>query len=205
MKRLACVLLAAASAAPSCGLLAPREDPTRLYVLATIEELEPERAAAPSGEGSLGIGPLAFPEYLRDELISRDNVTAVVPSQYERWAESLDAAVERVLSANLVFLTGARTLAYPWYEADAPEASVNVRVERLELEGRERAILIATWSLRRADGGIVLEHRSRIARDLADPSGATAALELSRALAALSEEIATAWSSAPSAEASGQP
>lgn len=192
----AILLSATLAQASACGLLSPREDPTRLFVLASIEELEPERVPAASGARSLGIGPLAFPDYLRGELLSRESVTAVEPARYERWAEPLDKAVERVLSANLVLLTGARSVAYPWYGSEAPEASVNVRFERLELEARERAVVVATWSVR-YEGGPVAEHRSRIVRPLADASGETAALELSRALAQLSEEIAAAWSAAP--------
>jgi uncharacterized lipoprotein YmbA len=191
------LLAGCALGAGACGLLSPRQDPTRLYVLATIEELEPERAAAEHGAHSLGVGPLEFPEYLRNELISRDDVTAVVPYPYERWAEPLDKAVERVLSGNLAFLSGARTVAFPWYGKDAPETSVQVRFERLELEQRERAIVIATWSLRDSNGGALVERRSQIARDLPDATGTAASLELSRALAALSEEIAEAWRAVP--------
>jgi uncharacterized lipoprotein YmbA len=193
------LLLCAAAQAASCGLLQPREDPTRLFVLATIEELEPHRAPAVHNGLEVGLGPLLFPDYLRRELISRDDVTRIVPLQDERWAEPVDRAVARVLASNLAFLSGARPVAFPWYGSQAPAASVQLSFERLELEQRERAVVIATWSVRDASGNVLVEQRSRIVRDLADASGETASRELSRALAALSEEIAAAWSSAAAA------
>ena len=107
-----------------------------------------------------------------------------------------------MLSSNLAFLTGAHPIAFPWYGSAAPAASVQVTFERFELEQRERAIVIATWSLRDPTGNVLVEQRSRIVRDLPDASGETASRELSRALAALSEEIAAAWSSAAAAPGS---
>ncbi len=202
MKWLSFLLVGAAAQTAACGLLTPREDLTRLFVLATIEELEPQRAPAAQDGQSLGIGPLLFPDYLRRDLISRDDVTRIVPLQYERWAEPVDRAVARVLSSNLAFLSGAHPIAFPWYGANAPATSVQVSFERFELEQRERAVVIATWSLRDATGNVLVEHRSRIVRDLADASGETASRELSRALAALSEESAAAWGSAAAAPGS---
>ena len=196
MKWLSFLIAAAAAQAAACGLLTPREDPTQLFVLATIEELEPQRAPAAQSGQSVGLGPLLFPDYLRRDLISRDDVTRVVPLQYERWAEPVDRAVTRVLASNLAFLSGAHPVAFPWYGANAPATSVQMSFERFELEQRERAVVIATWSLRDASGTVLVEQRSRIVRDLADASGETASRELSLALAALSEEIAAVWSSA---------
>jgi len=201
MKWPSILLVCAAAQASACGLLTPREDPTRLFVLATIGELEPQRAPAAQSGLSVGLGPLLFPDYLRRDLISRDDVTRIVPLQYERWAEPVDKAVARVLASNLAFLSGARVIAFPWYGADAPAASVQVSVERFELEEQKRAVVIANWNLRDASGNLLVEQRSRFARDLADSSGETAARELSRALAALSEEIAAAWSAASAAPA----
>ncbi len=183
----------------SCGIFSPQPDPTRLFVLATIEELDPARSAAERAERSLGIGPLTFPDYvLRRELFSRQGATRVVPFRDERWAEPLDQAVARVLASDLAFLTGARPLAHPWFTSEAPDIRVRVAFERFELEERARAVLVATWILEDENGGVLHEHQSRVERALAEPDGATAALELSRALADLSAEIADAWSRASS-------
>ncbi len=184
----------------SCGILSPQPDPTRWVVLATIEEFDPARTGAERPEGirhSLGIGPLTLPDYvLRLELVSRQDATRVAPVRDERWAEPLDVAVARVLASDLAFLTGARPVAYPWFATEAPETSVRIGFERFELEERERAVLVATWILEDASGDVLHEHQFHSERALADPGGATAALELSRALADLSAEIAEAWSHA---------
>ena len=184
--------------ASSCSVLEPRDDPTRLYVLATIEELDPERLPAPSVEQSLGIGPVTFPDYLKSELVSREGVTGIESSRFERWAGRLDEGVQRVLRSDLAFLTGAHPVAFPWFSSQAPGSSVRIAFERFELEERARAVLIASWSLADASGAVVSARRSRIVRPLPDAEGATAARELSLALAELCEEIAGAWTPAGS-------
>jgi len=158
---------------------------------------EPARAYARGLHVVPGLGPLTLPEYLqRRELVTRRGATGLESARYERWAEPLDAAVARVLSRDLASLTGARLVAHPWFEKDAPDARVRIRFERFELEERKQAVLIATWRLEDKGGALLHEHQSRIERALADPDGATAALELSRCLAELGEEIADAWAQA---------
>lgn len=198
MKRLSNLVLGAAFAlVGSCGILQPRPDPTRLFVLATIEELDPARTPAARAERSLGLGPLTFPEYvLGRELVSRRAITGIESSRYERWAEPLDAAVARVLASDLSFLTGARVVPHPWFGSAAPDARVRIRFERFELEERRQAVLSATWSLEDGSGAVLHERQSHLVRALDDPGGATAAGELSRALAELAEEITAAWAQA---------
>jgi uncharacterized lipoprotein YmbA len=188
------VLILAASFLPSCGVLSPRPDGARWFVLATIEELDPERARAEPAGHSLGLGPLSFSDYLlRPELVSRRGATRVVPIRDDLWAEPLDEAVARVLASDLAFLTGARAVPYPWFAAEAPEARVRIAFERFELEEHARAVLVATWILEDESGNALGERRTRVVRDLADPDTG-GALELSRCLAELGLEIAGAWS-----------
>lgn len=143
------------------------------------------------------MAPLHFPDYvLRREIVSRESATRIVPSRDERWAEPLDEAVLRVLSSDLVFVTGARPIPHPWFATEAPEASVRIAFERFELEEHARAVLLASWVLEDASGEVLHEGHSHIVRALAAPDGGTASLELSRALADLIYEIAAAWSHA---------
>ncbi len=190
----AALALAASLLAPSCTVLEPRPDQTRWFVLATIEELDPAREAAPRTEQTLGVGPLTLPEYvLRRELVSRRGATSIVPSPHETWAEPLDEAVARVLASDLAFSSGARTVLFPWFTTEAPRTRVRIDFARFELEDRARAVLVATWRLEEPEGGVVLERQSQFERELADPGGASAALELSHALAELCDEIAEVW------------
>ena len=194
MRCIPILAVAASLLASSCGILSPRPDPTRWFVLATIEELDPGRTGAERGGHSLGIGPLSFPEYvLRRELVSRQDVTRIVPLRDELWAEPLDEAVARVLASDLTLLSGARAVPHPWFATEAPKTRVRIAFERFELEERARAVLVATWILEDESGNVLHERQSHVVRALADPGGKSAALELSRALADLSEEIADAW------------
>jgi len=183
--------------AAACGILDPRPDPTRWFVLATVQELDPTRKEAERGGETLGLGPLTFPDYaMGRELVSRQGPTGLAPSPDERWAEPLDEGIARVLASDLEFVTGARLLPYPWFATDAPAARVRIRFERFELEQRARAVLAASWRLENGSGEVLQERRFSTVRELTDPHGAGAVLELSQCLVELSEDIAAAWRSA---------
>lgn len=61
MRRVSILSVTAALLTISCGILTPRPDTTRWFVLATIEELDPERTGVERTGHSLGIGPPALP------------------------------------------------------------------------------------------------------------------------------------------------
>ena len=87
MKRvIALTLLSAASVLPACGLLDPRPDPSRFFVLASLRDIgsmvDPVDLPA---KVKVGLGPVRLPEYLeRPELLTRTSPTEISPSLTDR-------------------------------------------------------------------------------------------------------------------------
>src|SRR5262249_12243948 len=80
------------SLASSCGVLEPRPDHSRYFVLASSRDLGrvSDVCAWPS-EAHVGLGPVQIPEYLRQpELLTRTSPTELTRSYAERWSEPLE-------------------------------------------------------------------------------------------------------------------
>ena len=85
----------------ACNVVPPAQsDSTRFYVLSSPSL----PAAAPSSNGlRLGLLSVDLAEYLRNRsIIVRQGANELVPDDYNRWAESLDAGIMRVLRTSLV-------------------------------------------------------------------------------------------------------
>jgi uncharacterized lipoprotein YmbA len=92
---------------PGCG-----SSPRTKHYLLTAQE-----APVPSGDSpSLGIGPIAIPQYLaRDKLVYNQRGNQLQVASEERWAESLDDGIQRVLAINLAGLLNTQDVRYfPW-------------------------------------------------------------------------------------------
>jgi uncharacterized protein len=192
-----------ALACASCGVLEPRPDRTRFFVLATAAELgrdggEPPAEEARDGE-TVGLGPIELPEYARrNELVRRERATEVALARDERWAEPLESAVARVLAIDLSQALGAGTvIAYPWLAAEAPRTQVRIRFTRFDGSAEGRARVEARWEVVETSTQTVLASRaSRFEPALEGEEGVALSRALSVALAELSNEIAMALRSA---------
>lgn len=175
--------------AASC--LGPRADPSTFFVLSAT--------VAPAAEEpmpvTLGLGPVTLPGYLaRSEIATRMSDNQLSYAETARWAEPLTDNVIRSLRENLARLLGPeRVVLHPWYPSEGVDYEIEIDIARLESDTALRsATLIATWRVNRVDG---TEHselgQSRITEDItaAGTEGAVAAL--SRAVARLSEDVAT--------------
>jgi len=194
-------LLAVAALAAGCtGLLQPRPDPTRFWVLRAAAGAPGVAAAAATRHRSYGVGPVGIPDYLkRPGVITRASGARVEPSAIDRWAEPLDKGVPRVLAENLRLLLGTdRIVLYPWYASSRPDLQVAIGFEQFERGPDGEALLAATWTIRRTGDGATLrtgETRTRIAPGTPDTEGAV--LAQGEALAALAREIAAAIEALP--------
>ena len=195
-------IAAACLLATSCAFLSPQTDAARFAVLASVDDLPGEGAAgAPAASAqSLGLGPLALPEYLlRTEIVTRAEGTRIELSETERWAEPFDRAVARVLAIDLQRATGAaRVVHHPWYANAKPDVQVEIAFARCERDESGAVVVAARWSVRDLAGERAsVERESRIRRDLAGKDAAGTAQALSEALAELSREIAGVLNDAP--------
>ena len=182
------LVLAATSA---CGVLAPRADPSRFYVLDPL----PAASAVTPPRLVLGIGPVAFPRYLeRPEVVTRVSATEVHPAVFDLWAASLRAQFEQVLGENLLRLGAAdRLMRFPWFPGTVPDLAVAVDVLRFENDAERPATVDARWRIRDLHAGKLLRAGESSLSEPANGSGTAAAVDaLSRALGAMSREIAAA-------------
>jgi len=173
-----------------CAFLEPRPDLTRFYVLSAVAE----RTDHPRPDLSIGIGPISLPDYLdRQEIVIRSSATEVQSAPLARWAGALESNVGRTLAENLVRQLGTdRVWSYPSYEITRTQYVVDVTFVRFELDAGGAADLVARWQVR-DQGNVRSSSRETVAQEAAAAGEVGAGVEaLSRVLATLAGEIASA-------------
>jgi uncharacterized lipoprotein YmbA len=151
---------------------------------------------AATGNIHIGIGPVQFAEYLdRTQIVTRTDNTEVNLSETHRWAEPLPDNFARILADNLsVLINTDKVSLHPsrnWPEVDY---QVLVNVWQFDVSKQGSATLVANWSIRGKGGSeLITMHKSTFTTDV-DPAAsyAEAARALSRTVAMLSREIASA-------------
>ena len=178
---------------PSCGVLKPKEDPTKHFVL--------RPTAAPSGASSayskltISVGPTLVPAYLdRVQMVSAGAGNQLKVDEYEIWAEPLDRAISRVLADNISRrINNPRVVPYPDLDLNKYDYRVAIWVKRFERDASGEIVLDCAWGIGGMPGSDLpsVNKTSRITvtgpADPADSSGLAAAM--SEALAKLSEEV----------------
>ena len=131
------------------------------YQLSALEAARNVPAGAETGKMVLGIGPVRLPEYLdRPQIVTRQSATRLQLADSHRWAEPLGENIPRVVGENLSALLGTdRILLHPWPASRATDYQLLVEVLHFENEGDGAARLVALWSVKGKDGGIVLPER----------------------------------------------
>jgi len=168
---------------------APQPDASAFFLLSPAQA---ETAGGPVPV-RIGVGPVTLPGYLdRPQLVTRLGDHPIALAENDRWAEPLGDNVARTLGASLAsLLPGSTSVPYPWYASDAPDYSVDLAVRQFEADTAGVVVLDATWTLRR--GGAHVDARAvRIEEPAVSPDRGAAVAAHSRALAALSREVATA-------------
>lgn len=169
----------------------------RYYTLGSAGTISP--VTAPSANvPSVWVAPVTLPESVdRPQLVVRLAANRVAILDQHRWAEPLGSAVSRSIAANLsAQLGGARVSAEAQHAAAGAQIRVLVDVQRFESVPGQSAIIEALWSVRRSAEAEPLRGHSLISEPLGEPTGSpdydALAAAHSRALAALSQEIAQA-------------
>jgi uncharacterized protein len=157
-----------------------------------LTALEPPPTAPPEGSGpTVLVGRVVLPEYLdRTELVTRLTSNQLRVEDLELWAEPLRDSVPRILEQNLASLLGpGQVQRLPWTATTTPDLIVSVELRRFEKTARGSVELAAQWKI--ATGN---SERARRQTQLSYGTGETstriAVATLSKALAALSHEIA---------------
>jgi len=169
-----------------------RTAPVSYYQLSALEAAR-NAPATEAGKMVLGIGPVRLAEYLdRPQIVTRLTPNRLQLADSHRWAEPLSENIPRVLGENLSALLGTeRILLHPWPAFRVTDYQLLVEVLHFENESDGAARLVAFWSVKGRDGGIVLSERRSsylVPARNQDQEGQVAALNA--ALGSLCREIA---------------
>jgi len=173
-----------------CSLPAARSDTARNYVLRVAAE-----DVAPKSSGlHIGLFPVQLPEYLKQRsMVVREGASEVRYNDDERWAESLDAGLTRVLRERLS--ATAQVLAYPFTTEQARDYDVRVRVQACEGTSDGGVVFSATFEIYAAGANGALVAQNAFTAEPAKWDGSDYA-GLAQLLAADATKLADAISAA---------
>ena len=166
-----------------------RTPEARLFALRPVAELSARPVSSAAGLGIVGVLPVSLPGILeRPQLVSWSAPGEVHIDEFLRWAEPLDASLQRVLTEDLeTLLPSQRVIQSPWARSTTVQYRVRAELVRFGLQpggevalsGRfvvlpaqsERPLVSRDVELRRdaggADPGRMVEAMSALVADLA--------------------------------------
>jgi uncharacterized lipoprotein YmbA len=169
--------------------------PTRFYTLSDAAAAPGETLALRDRDLAVAIGSVTLPDYLnRPQLVNRTGSNQVALSDFDNWVEPLESMFARTLAENLsLLLRTDDVLTLPQRRPFRPKYQVDVEVARFDTDSAGQAVLDARWWLIGARSERVLHGaRATLAEPVAAGDRAAGVSALSRALGALSREIAAA-------------
>jgi uncharacterized lipoprotein YmbA len=177
-------------------VLAPQPDTTRFFILSADTNIQPPSATTASSTLVVGLGPISFPDYLaRTQMVTRLSDEGVAESSSLRWAEPLDVSFKRVLARDLsLTLGGAQIAVFPWAGGNPhPSFSVEMTVDRFEMDAEARAQLISRWNINASNPDRLLySSTAAISVPAANATTDAAVAALNQALSQFAREIAAA-------------
>lgn len=180
-----------------CQLLPPATvDSTRFFVLAGTAGTQPVPEKT-GGRLQIGLRPVVLPAYLRatKSMVVRDGANEIRYQDFSRWAEPLEAGVNRILEERLLASPEVRGVdVHPLRGDVARDYDVSVRILQCEgVAGKDGvARFSASYEITAADGSGVVTSRTFNASELAwdgKDFGALAKL-LSDGVSGLGDKIA---------------
>jgi uncharacterized protein len=173
--------------------------PVRLYILTSLSRAESMPPATGEREISIGVGPVELPQYVnRPQMVTGQQSSELQSAASAQWAEPLQDGFTRVLAQNLSLLLATdRVALFPW-KTFAPEYQVVVEVTHFLGQTEGEVSLVALWSILTKDGREVLvSKKSSVREATGSPEYEALAAAMSRTVAALSRDIATALLALP--------
>ena len=171
-------------------LAACASPPSRFYILSATQGA----AGSSLSTVSVAVGPVAIPEAVNcPEMIVQVGPNQVAIDEFNRWAAPLQAEIQRVVMENLMQLRGtSRVFRFPQGVVTSPDFRVALDVMRFESAPGNAALLDVIWRVHGRSEKDVKMGRTTLREPLTDTSYDTLVAAHSRALAALSRELAEA-------------
>jgi uncharacterized lipoprotein YmbA len=178
------------------GCVSVADSPTpRFYTFQAIDAAQVNTAFTITPEVIIGVGLVKIPDYLdRPQIVTVGKDNLLTFAQFDRWGESLGAALTRLLREDLtVMLPAAKFTAYPWDWAFPVKYQVVVEVIQLDSQLDKDLFFAAQWSIIDAQSAkMLLMKRSEFRKPISPQDYSGLAKTLSMACASLSSEIAEA-------------
>jgi hypothetical protein len=165
----------------------------RFYMLKSIgEEGAVQKLNIPANTITL-IGPVDIPQYLdRPQIVTQDDRGMINIAQFDRWGESLDAGIMRLIIEDLHLMLPETTFeAFPCNYAIPLNYQVIVEIQQLRSNLKGDLLLVAQWSIINANTQKMLfTKRSDLSQQINPHNYSGLADALSRAVSSLSGQIA---------------
>jgi uncharacterized lipoprotein YmbA len=173
--------------------------PSKFYILSPVAidtTVQPASLAA-----AIGVGPVTLPKYLdRPQITVRSGANELFYNETHRWAEALQDNVTSVLAQNLALLVPTdRVSVFPWGRSTAIDYQVVADISRFDADASGSVVLSANWKLYREESReVVAQKKTVVTEPVAGAAYTDIVAAQSRALAAMSREIAAAIRAASS-------
>ena len=163
--------------------------PARYYLLSAASGT----VAAPAAGGpAIGVGPIAFPDYLdRPQIVTRRGGSELELAELHRWAEPLASSFTKALADHLAAGTAAASVhAFPWPAGTLVDYRLKGAVTRFDADEGGRAVLEVRWQVADGDGAVLVPMRRSSYTQAAKPGDyGDMVTALDRTIAAWSAEV----------------
>ena len=151
MMRKGCSLILVCLLITACG----RSEESKFYALNPI----PYKAMKGGKFKNIpiAINAIEGPGYVQQpQLVVRQTPYRLKLEEYQRWAESLNTNIGRVLETNLnTLLPGAIVEVFPWDPKFRPKYSLQVNIIKFEVDSRGRGVLRANYIIYHQDKSLL--------------------------------------------------
>jgi len=175
------------------GCVGTQTRPAAFYVLSPTPGAVVSESPATGKPLSLGLGPVVLPDLFdRPQIVTRPDPNRVDLAEYDRWGGDLNKDLSRVLAQNLMDRLGTDSIVlYPWSSSRKLDYEIVIQFFRFDGQLGKRANLAGVWRLIDGRQGCELvSHRFDLEEPLATPDYGALVSGISRAVAALSDDIA---------------
>ncbi len=176
----------------ACG----KTKPSNFYLLSPIADPSTGTSSTVGANSvALAIGPVRVPRHInRSQIVTYASPNKIQLAEFSRWGEPLAGNFARVLGDNLALLVPTqRIVVHPWRSGTPFEYQVTVEVSSFAVRPGGQALLVAQWAIFSRQGKrVIMSWRSTFAQNVSSPGFEAAAAALSKLVADLSKDIATA-------------
>jgi len=175
-----------------CGCLSVPNSPVPKFYTLQATSLGENKQLDISPKFIIGIGPVEIPEYQnRPQMVTQDSDGMLKFAQFERWGESLDSGLARLILENLTAMfPQAGFQIFPCNFSIPLDYQIIINVVQLENQLDKDVLLTTQWTVVDSKTKeMLLTKRSQIRQPVSPQTYSGIASALSRAVTLLSREI----------------